>query len=115
MRNSSLLCSKKADKLAKNMALEHKELEKIARLAHLQLTEDEADEIRDKLSSILEYVDRLKEVDTSGVEATAHISGVKNILREDVVDNCDEDIKKALLDAAPSLESGQLKVKAVFK
>ena len=97
------------------MALKREELEKIAHLAHLRLTENEAKEIGDKLSSILEYIDRLKKADTSGVKATAHISGVKNVLRDDVVDNCDEDINDAIMKSAPEVENGQIKVKAVVK
>jgi aspartyl-tRNA(Asn)/glutamyl-tRNA(Gln) amidotransferase subunit C len=97
------------------MALDRKDVEKIAALAHLKLAADEIETFRGQLSSILEYVGKLADVDTRGIEPTAHASGVKNVLREDVVRPNDKETTDALLAAAPKREGDYIKVKAVFK
>ena len=96
------------------MALERKDVEYIAALAHLKLEEGEIETFREQLSSVLDYVGKLGELDLRGVEPTAHISGVKNALREDKVEGCDAKTREALLDAAPQREGDYVKVKAVF-
>ncbi len=97
------------------MALERKDVEHIAALAHLGLEESEIETFRDQLSSVLDYVGQLSEVDTRGVEPTAHITGVSNVLREDAVKDCDPSTREALLKAAPAREGDYIKVKAVFQ
>lgn len=97
------------------MELERKDVERIAALAHLRLDENEKETFRQQLSSVLDYVGRLSQVDARGVEPTAHVTGVVNVLRDDVVRDCDPETRDALLKSAPSLENGHVKVKAVFK
>lgn len=58
----------------------------IATLARLELNDDELKNMPGQLSSILQYVDMLNEVDTSRVEPTAQVTGLSTVLREDVVD-----------------------------
>lgn len=97
------------------MDLSREDVERIAELAHLKLSESELETMKASLSSVLEYVNRLKEADTEGVEPTAHITGVENVLREDVVANCDSETRDAVLEGFPDKEGDQLKVKPVFK
>jgi len=97
------------------MALSREEVEKIASLAHLKLSDGELEMMKDSLSSVLEYVNRLKEADTDGIEPTAHITGVENILREDIVADCDKETRDAIIEGFPDREGDQLKVKPVFK
>ena len=97
------------------MELEAKDVEHIAALSHLKLDEDEKETFRQQLSSVLDYVGRLSQVDTRGIEPTAHITGVVNVLRDDVVRDCDPETRETLLKAAPAMEGGHVKVKAVFK
>ncbi len=66
------------------MRIDRKEVEKVARLARLTLTEDEIETITPQLDKILEYVDKLNELDTSGVEPTSHVSAHPVGLREDL-------------------------------
>lgn len=54
-----------------------------AQLARLNLTEEEIAKFQSQLSQVLEYVERLKQVDVSGVEPTAHTFPVYNVLRDD--------------------------------
>ena len=57
----------------------------IARLARLNLTPTEIEKMAGELTSILKYVDMLGEVSTDGVEPTAQVTGLTNVLRNDVV------------------------------
>lgn len=58
----------------------------IAELAHLKLREDEIEKFEKELNQILEYVDKLNEIDTSNVEALSHPLPTLNIFREDKVE-----------------------------
>ena len=57
----------------------------IAKLARLNLTDEEVAKLPEQLSSILNYVDMLQEVDTKGVEPAAQATGLTTVVREDVI------------------------------
>lgn len=57
----------------------------VARLARIQLTNEEATTFQSQLGRVLDYVEELKKLDVSGVEPTAHANPVYNIFREDAV------------------------------
>lgn len=57
----------------------------IAKLARLRLTDEEVAKLATQLTSILQYVDMLKEVNTDGVPPTAQVTGIVNAFREDTV------------------------------
>lgn len=59
------------------------DVEHVARLARLALSEAEKRQMRDELASILTYIDTLQTLDTEGVEPTAHVLPVVNVVRED--------------------------------
>ena len=61
------------------------DVKKIANLARLELDPTLIPVVTGHVNSILGYVERLNEVDTSGVEAMSHVHGATNILREDTV------------------------------
>ena len=61
------------------------EVEHVARLARLELNEQEKEKMRAQLDSILSYIDKLNELDTSGVEPTSHVLPLTNVFREDGV------------------------------
>jgi len=63
----------------------NREVEHIARLARLELTEDEKKEMTGLLSSVLDTAGKIQEIDTSGVEPTSHVIDLEAALREDVV------------------------------
>jgi aspartyl-tRNA(Asn)/glutamyl-tRNA(Gln) amidotransferase subunit C len=65
--------------------LSRDEVERIARLAHLELTEDEISHFARQLADILSYADRVQQVDTTGVAATAHVLAQHPALRADEV------------------------------
>ena len=60
-----------------------KEVQYIAKLARLGITKKEEEKFRKELSSILGYVEKLKEVDVFRTEPTSHPSGVENVTRKD--------------------------------
>jgi len=58
----------------------------VARLARIQLTDEEATTFQSQLGRVLEYVEQLGTLDLTGVEPTAHANPVFNVLREDVTE-----------------------------
>jgi len=62
-----------------------KDVEHVARLARLELNEAEKERMRAQLDSILSYIDKLNELDTSAVEPTSHVLQMVNVFREDEV------------------------------
>ena len=61
------------------------EVRHIAKLARLELTDDEVSRFTTELTSILSYIDQLREVDTKDVAPTAQVTGTTNVLRDDVI------------------------------
>lgn len=60
------------------------DVQKVARLARLELTAQEAQQFGDQLKNVLSYVDILNEIDTTGIEPLAHPHETTNVLRPDV-------------------------------
>ena len=96
------------------MKLEKKDIEHIANLARLELSESELEKYGSQLSDVLNYIDMLQEVDVEGVEPTAQVTGMENIYREDVVKKWNDDERLNALSEAPELENGQVKVRRVL-
>jgi aspartyl-tRNA(Asn)/glutamyl-tRNA(Gln) amidotransferase subunit C len=67
------------------MSVTRRDVDTIATLARLSFTDSEADEMTGTLNQILQYFDKLSELDTSQVEPLAHILPVENVVRDDVV------------------------------
>lgn len=64
--------------------IDEKQVRHIAHLARLKLSDAEVTRFGEQLSGILEYVEKLGEVDTDGIEPTAHALPVNNVFRNDV-------------------------------
>jgi aspartyl-tRNA(Asn)/glutamyl-tRNA(Gln) amidotransferase subunit C len=64
------------------------DVEHVARLARLALGEAELEQMRAQLSSILQYIDKLRALDTEAVEPTAHAVPLVNVMREDELEPC---------------------------
>ncbi len=67
--------------------IDETEVRKVAKLARLSLTDSEASQFSSELSSILEYIEKLNELDTDSVEPLAHCLPIHNVFREDTVKN----------------------------
>jgi len=92
-----------------------KEVEHIAKLARLGLPEKEIEKMKGELSKILDYIEKLKEVDVSEAEPTSHSVKVKNVMRRDEKISKSEirNLKK-LLEMAPDKKDGFVKVKSIL-
>jgi aspartyl-tRNA(Asn)/glutamyl-tRNA(Gln) amidotransferase subunit C len=66
------------------MKISKREIEHIAMLARLSLSEEEKDLFGSQLGSILDYMEQLNSLDTTGIEPTAHVLSLQNVMREDV-------------------------------
>jgi len=93
--------------------LTREEVLKLARLARLDLLEEEIAEFQNELGAVLEYVAQLQEVDVAGLEPTSQVTGLKNVMRDDSVRDYGVD-RDALLRLAPNKQDGQLKVKRMI-
>jgi len=95
------------------MPLERSEVEHIASLARIGLTEEEVEMFCEQLSNILEQFEVLNELDTSDVTPTGHASGLQSVMREDLAeDSLDhEDVLKN----APRREGEFFRVNAVLE
>ena len=80
----------------------------VAKLARLELTEEEIDKYSKQLGDILKYVEQMNEVDTTGIEPMPHAIPVYNVMREDVVKY--EQTKEEMLANAPFEEDGFFRV-----
>jgi aspartyl-tRNA(Asn)/glutamyl-tRNA(Gln) amidotransferase subunit C len=69
----------------KAMKITQKEVVYVANLAHLELTPDEVDHMTRQLDNILNYVDKLNELDTTGIQPTTHAIAIHNAFRQDEV------------------------------
>ncbi len=95
------------------MRITKEEVGAIATLARLKLTDTEQDELVAHFDKILTYVDKLDELDTDGVEPTAHAIEVSAPLREDRVTNHSE--SDALLANAPSRKTNFFRVPRIIE
>ena len=94
--------------------LTSEEIDKIAHLARLSLSESEKKKYAEQMSVILDYIKILEEVDTDGVGETCQVTGLEDIFREDVVKECSEETKEKLIAQFPEKIGNQLRVKQVF-
>lgn len=93
-----------------------KEVQHIAKLARLGLAPKEIEKMKEELSSILDYIEKLKEVDISGIKATTHSIEIKNVFRQDKErEKLEAKKQENLLELAPDTKNGYLKVKSILK
>lgn len=85
----------------------------VAKLARLNLTEEQIQKFTPEMEEIIQYVDKLNELDTEGIEPTAHVMPVYNVQREDVVkESFDRDL---ILKNAATVEDGCFKVPKIVE
>lgn len=90
------------------------QIEHIAKLSKLELSEEEKELYAGQLSSVLEYVGELSEIDTDNVEPTANVTGLSNVWRDDQIEKSNinhDDIAKN----APEFKDGNFVVPGVFE
>ena len=79
-------------------------IEYVGILAKLDLSEAEKEEAKKDMGRMLDYIDKLNELDTTGVEPMSHVFPIQNVFREDVVTNGDD--RDAILANAPKEYDG---------
>lgn len=89
-----------------------KEVEKIAKLAKLHLLEEEKDKFRGHLNQILDYVEKLDELDTEDVEPTSYVQHSGDVMREDRVGESLP--RREALRNAPATDGGFIRVPKVI-
>lgn len=85
---------------------------KIAKLSRIALSEKEVEKFQKELSTILEYVEELKNVNTDGIGEVFEVTGLVNVQREDKV--VDHGNREEILSIAPETKDGYYKVKAIL-
>lgn len=95
------------------MTISRKDVEYIANLARLGLTEEEIGRVQAQLEGILQYVDKLKEPDVANVEPMAHALDLKNVFRKDEVKPSLD--PQAVLKIAPASQGQFYKVPKVIE
>lgn len=92
--------------------LSTEEVKKVAQLARIELSDSEVEKFQKDLSSVLDYVEELKAVDTDGLDIVASVTGLENVQREDraVLVDYQEDI----MANAPERKDKYYKVKSIL-
>lgn len=85
----------------------------IAKLARLELTEEEIEKFQHQLSDILTYIDKLNEVDTENVEITYNVNNKINALRDDILQ--DSFSYEKIFKNAPEVEDNHFKIPKVIE
>lgn len=88
------------------------QVEHVALLGRLELSEEEKEKYASQLNDILEHVEKLSELDTRDIPPTAHVLPLRNVMREDRV--CDSVTNEEALLNAPAKEEGYFKVPKII-
>jgi aspartyl-tRNA(Asn)/glutamyl-tRNA(Gln) amidotransferase subunit C len=97
--------------------LSSQDIQHLGRLARLNLTQEEQERFAPQLSAVVEYIEQLKEVDTSAITQVKGVTGMHNVLADDVVRSSDDQIavsREALLAGAPAAKNTLFLVRAVL-
>jgi len=94
--------------------IDKQQIEHIAKLARIELTEEEKEKFTKELSSVLDYVNQLNKVDTSKIEGISQVTGLENIIREDMEDKI-RDKRYKLLNEAPKRKGDYIQVPKILE
>ena len=87
-------------------------IEYVGILAKLELSDEEKEKAKEDMGKMLDYIDKLNELDTSNVEPMSHVFPVNNVFREDVVTNGDD--RENILKNTPEEKDGAFVVPKTF-
>ena len=88
-------------------------IEYVGILAKLELSEKEREQAKKDMGRMLDYIDKLGELDTTGVQPMSHVFTVENVFREDVVTNGDR--RDEMLSNAPEEKDGMFVAPKTFE
>ena len=95
------------------MEINNKLIHDIAKLSRLNFDNNSAEKMKEDLQKILDFIDKLNEIDTDGIEPLIYMSEEVNVLRSD--DISQETTQKEALKNAPQKDSDYFKVPTVLK
>ena len=90
------------------------DIDRLAKLAYLELSDEDRAQLSKQLPEVIAYIDKLQEVDTASVEAKEYLTDQVNVFRADEA-SIDAEERKAIIDNFPKEKGGALEVPAVFE
>lgn len=90
-------------------------VDNVAKLAMLDLTDEQRTLFSEQLPSIMAYVSKLHEVDTSEISSSAYLTDLENVMQSDEAIDSSEDLRKDLINAFPVNKGDALEVPAIFE
>ena len=99
--------------MASGIRITSEEIRHLSVLTRISMTDDEVEIMRDQMADILDSIEVLREVDTDGIEPTAHSVGLDSVMREDV--SSDSISLEDALSNAPLIEGDFIRVRAVLE
>lgn len=100
--------------MTKHKRVSSEEVERIATLAKINLTEQERKKFSKEISDILGYIEQLQEVDTESVSPVTQVAGMVNVFRKDAVKSCGEEETTTMIKNFPDRKNGFVKVKKIL-
>jgi len=91
------------------------QIQHLAKLARINLSEKEKEKFQKELSSILDYFNLLEKIDTTGIEPTFHPFPLENVIRKDEVKKENPEKIEKLISVAPAKEKRYIKTKGIFE
>ena len=88
------------------------DIEHLAKLARLKLTDAEKEKFSNQMGTIIEYIEKLSELNTDNVEPTEHVLGLNNVFREDAATNHLKD--QAPINDSPVHSKGHYEVPKII-
>lgn len=98
--------------MKKNLKLSEEKVKHVAKLAKLELSNEEVKKFQQQLQETLDYVEILNELETSGVESTSQVTGLENVFRED--EPGQSITQEEALSGTKNSMKGMFKIKAIF-
>ena len=95
------------------MDIDIKQIEQVANLSRIKLTDNEKNVFREQLTDILGYIEKLNELDTDNVQPMAYATSIKNVFREDQQGSSFP--RQEILELSPSSANGFFKVPKVLE
>ena len=99
--------------MANGIRITSEEVRHLSVLTRISMTDEEVEIMRDQMADILDSIEVLRELDTDGIEPTAHSVGLNSVMREDV--SSDSISLEDALSNAPLIEGDFIRVRAVLE
>ena len=94
------------------MSVSKDDVRHLATLSQINVSDEQAEALTTQLDNIVKYINMLDELDTEGVEPTFQVTGLQNVMRDDVIE--EQLPRETLLALAPDQEAGKVKVPKVL-